>query len=160
MSNFENDYIHILEKIFYLKRRIAVIFFLREFIITWIHGHVSDERYDAPKFQRAQWSRDKYVHLYPEYEREFERFDVHLLANGSPSFTSEHDEGGEPFRAAAERFYLGLEARVISSPVNNSPRRREKEKRQRILFLFPSLPPSSLGDPRQINRIPRIFLKL
>lgn len=95
---------------------------------------------DAPKFQRAQWSRDKYVHLYPEYEREFERFDVHLLANGSPSFTSEHDEGGEPFRAAAERFYLGLEARVVSSLVNNS-QEREREKRANSLSVsIPSSP--------------------
>lgn len=125
------------KKTFYLKRRIAAIF-SGEFIITWIHGYDSGERCDAPKFQRAQWSRDKYVHLYPEYEREFERFDVHLLANGSPSFTSERDEGGEPFRAAAERFYLGLEARVVSSPVNNSSCRREKE--EGILFLFLSLP--------------------
>lgn len=101
---------------------------------------------------------DKYVHLYPEYEREFERFDVHLLANGSPSFTSEHDEGGEPFRAAAERFYLGLEVRVVSSPVNNSSRRREKEEGERILFLLPSLP--LLVIHWRINRAPRISRKI
>jgi len=61
--------------------------FLGKFIITWIREYVSGERC-APKFQCVQWSRDKYVHLYPEYEREFERFDIHLLANGSPSFTN------------------------------------------------------------------------
>jgi len=38
-------------------------------------------------------------------------------------------KGEPPFRAAAERFYLGLEARVVSSPVNNSFRERKKEEK-------------------------------